>query len=106
MATIRKYYYETTFGVVSCWITHDTQPVAEFVYYIPEKIHQVPRYEFHNFGIPTLCEYNYELFLFIKRVSKLLADGSMKEFRKNRGEQVEFDFPSEDGLFESDIYPR
>lgn len=106
MATIRKYYFETTFGVVSCSIFHDSRPVAEFRYFLPEKLLQIPRYEFSNFGIQTLGEYNYELFLFIKRISKFVADGSMKEFRNKVGQQVEFDFPSEDGLFESDIYPR
>lgn len=99
MAKIRKYYYETTFHVLTCWICQDTHALAEFVYYFPDKTLQVPRYEFHNFGLLTLGEYNYEVFLFIRRVSKMLADGSMKEYRANSGQQVEFDFPSEDALF-------
>ena len=98
MAKIRKYSYDTI-GIITCWIYHDSQAIAQFIYDIPEKLRINPRYEFRNFGIMTLGEYNYEVFLFIRRVSKILADGSLKKYRSEFGKEVEFDFPSEDALF-------
>lgn len=98
MAKIRKYSYDTI-GIISCWIYHDSNAIAHFSYCLPDKLRINPRYDFCNYGIISLGEYNYEVFLFIRRVSKMLADGSLKKYKSEFGNEIEFDFPSEDEVF-------
>lgn len=97
MAKIRRYFYDTK-GIISCEIYDNTRVVAVFYFYVPDKLGINPSYRFLNFFMPTLGELNYEVFLFIKRVSKLLASGSMKEYKSSNTE-VEIDIPSDDALF-------
>lgn len=104
MATLRTYSFETTYRVFTCWIIHDSIHVAQFQYFMPFKTLQVPRYVFLNMGISTLVEYNYEICLFIKRLSQFLADGTLEKLSSKSGREVDLDISSDNGLFESDIY--